>query len=66
MQSVACALLFLRSLVSKAWDPNSAATFCGQFLKQAYPQGHKDNSNDKALAVAGCEAKVAAKLSSCL
>ena len=33
---------------SKAWEPNSAATFCGQPHKQVSAQGYNNNSNNKA------------------
>ena len=32
----------------KAWEPNSAATFCGQPHKQASAQGHNNIRNNKA------------------
>ena len=36
---------------SKAWDPKSAATFCGQPHKEASAQGHNNNSNNEASKV---------------
>ena len=38
----------------QAWEPNSVASFCGQPRKQATAQGHNNNSNNKAGALAGC------------
>ena len=32
-------------LYNKAWEPNSAATFCGHPHKQASAQGHNNNSD---------------------
>ena len=33
---------------TKAWEPNSASTFCSQPHKQASAQGHNNNSNNKS------------------
>ena len=30
---------------AKAWEPNSAATFCGQLHKQTSAQGHNNNKS---------------------
>ena len=51
----------------KAWESNSAATFCSQPHKQASAQGYDNNSNFMKLklwSAAGCEAEIEAKLSS--
>ena len=53
---------FKRKKLCKAWEPNSAATFCGQPHKQASAQGHNNNSN--AAGCRYCEDKVGVDLSS--